>query len=93
VYVEGKSRFIEPYLSDIFVCRVEKKFLRGALITRAQGLATLRGDFLLMPAIGYDFLNGLLIEAEGGIFGGPLDTLFGSYRSRDIIRLRVKYQF
>lgn len=93
VYIEGESRFIEPYLSDIFVCRVEKKFLRGALITRAQGLATLRGDFLLMPAIGYDFLNGLVIEAEGGIFGGPLDTLLGSYRSRDIIRLRVKYQF
>lgn len=93
IYIEGQSSFIEPYLSDIFVCRVEKKFLRGALITRLQGLVTIHGDYLLMPAIGYDFLNGLVIETEGGIFGGPRDTLFGSYRSRDILRLRIKYQF
>ncbi|MBN2159354.1 MAG: hypothetical protein JW807_08150 [Spirochaetes bacterium] len=93
MYLVRPHRFIDPLISDLVIARVEKRFLNSSLRVRLQGMMTLDLDFLLMPSIGYDFRNGLLIEAEGGIFGGSPETLFGSYNSRDIIRVRAKYQF
>ncbi|MBN1496666.1 MAG: hypothetical protein JXA07_07850 [Spirochaetes bacterium] len=93
MYLVRPHRFIDPLISNLVIARVEKKFFNGSLCVRLQGMMTLDLDFLLMPSIGYDFRNGLLIEAEGGIFGGSDDTLFGSYNSRDIMRVRAKYQF
>ncbi len=93
IYLVRPHRFIDPLISDIFVARIEKKFFDGALYFRLQGIMSLDLDFLVMPLAGYDFRNGLIIEAEGGIFGGRDDTLFGSYNSRDILRVRARYSF
>ncbi len=93
IYLKDRERFIDPFISDLLIARIEKRFLSGRLFFRLQGILSLNLDYLVMPAAGYDFMNGFLIEAEGGIFGGGNDTLFGTFDSRDIVRIRAKYQF
>lgn len=46
-----------------------------------------------MPLAGYDFWDGLTIEAEGGMFAGRHDTLFESCNTWDILRVRARYSF
>ncbi len=93
IYLVRPHRFIDPLISDIFIARIEKKFLNGSLYFRLQGIMSLDLDVLVMPLAGYDFRNGLALEAEGGIFAGRHDTLFGSYNTRDILRVRARYSF
>jgi len=94
MYLENSGRYIDPFISDTAVFNGTKKFFHSALAVEFRFIYnTGNRDWLLDPRVGYDFQNGFSVEGEAAFFGGDGGTLFGIYRSRDIVRLRAKYSF
>ncbi|MBF0117806.1 MAG: hypothetical protein HQK79_03165 [Desulfobacterales bacterium] len=94
IYTSDRSKYLNPFFSDLLSGSFERKFLDDYLIIEIKGLINTRDRSLLMlPKLTWDFQNGLKAEAVFGIFDGDPDTLFGGYDDKDILNLRIRYHF
>ncbi|MCP4136152.1 MAG: hypothetical protein GY754_34595 [bacterium] len=93
-YLKNSDDYYDPFFNNLIVGSILKKFLDSSIELELRGMFnTSDRDWLIMPRAKYDFQNGFALEAEGGIFYGDEDELFGVFKSRDIVRLRAKYNF
>lgn len=98
-YIQGfailkRGRYRYALLSDILYANIEKKFFDSFFVTGIDVLYnTQRNDWIIIPKIGFDIQNGLLIECKGIIFNGDASTLFGMYNTHDMVMLRIRYSF
>ena len=94
VYIGSNDNYQDPFFSDFLSGTIEKKLFDGSLILELKGIYnTRKHDAVLMPRIGWKFLDNLVAEIGVTIFSGDADTLFGSYDGRDVANLKIRYLF
>ncbi len=101
-YVETKAlefnrkdkRYIDPFFSDLLSGSIEKTVYDGSLTLGVKAMYnTLKHDAMIIPKAGLKLYDNFLIEAGVTLFSGKKDTLFGSYRERDVINFKAGYYF
>lgn len=93
-YIGNKDPLIDPFFSNLLSGTIEKQILDGAVILEFKGIFnTWKHDAVLMPSIGWQLQDNLLAEIGLSLFIGNPDTLFGSYRGRDLVNLKLRYLF
>ncbi|MFC1671402.1 DUF1302 family protein, partial [Spirochaetota bacterium] len=93
-YLKDRDKFQPPYISDMVVAKIEKRFFNGTLITEIKGLFNVFDyDWALMPRVCYDFQNGFKVEVEAAVIEGKKETTVGNFSPMDLVRIRARYEF
>lgn len=90
------SSLMPSVYSDLLVARIEDSFFENFIkLSLSCVWDTKHKGFLLMPAMGFDFQNGLTFNLSYGYINGKDDSMdvFSMYNNYDIIIIGLRYAF
>lgn len=95
-YFKNNDRYQAEFLNDFVVIRIEDKFFDrrlsvelGAIVRPVQNEA----GYIPVVEAGWDFQNGLSVEAGAVIFEANNDELLALYENLDLVSLSARYTF
>lgn len=93
-YLVDGGQYNDPFLSDVAASRLELKLYNQKIILSAGGMFNVEDhDWMATTEGEYRGENSVSVSAGAVLFGGEEETLFGSYKHRDLLRVMIKYSF
>lgn len=94
------SELLPPFLGNILAMRLDGTYFEDKIGLSLTGIYELMSKgFVIWPGITYDFQNGFTVELEyvdiSGVrrSGVEMDNLLYNFKDKDIVMLRLRYEF